>query len=367
MAPKRKKIAPSRFADIYYTPGHPAAYTGDGRRLAKAVGATLKETTSWLRGQDPYTLLKTGRKKFKHDRILVQGLDEQWSVDLISVIPLAEHNKGFKYILTAVDTLSKYAFAKPLKNKTGVDVAAGLKTFFDERAPKKIRTDLGKEFYNEEVQNLFRDYDIKHFGAYNYTKASIVERFHRTLRARLWRYFQATNTWKYLDVLPKMIDGYNRTVHRSTAMAPKDVNEMNQWKAWNALYGDMVRERKENRGKKGEVKRRKKNDLRVGDMVRLSKYKHIFEKGYTYGWTTEKFVIDKILPPLTGVKESFFRYKVKDSEGEVIRGSFQREELQRVDEEKKVVKKTVARNAEGKVVLWRGYPNSLRTFIAKEK
>ena len=94
---------------MYYTPTEPASFTGSARKLAKAVGSTVKQAEQWLRGQDAYTRYKPARKRFSHDKIFVQGLDEQWEIDLVSIIPLAEYNNGYKYLLTAIDCLSKFA------------------------------------------------------------------------------------------------------------------------------------------------------------------------------------------------------------------------------------------------------------------
>lgn len=360
---RKKSVPPSALAKIYYDPSHASGYTGNPKLLARAAGATLKETVAWLKTQDPYTKFKGARRRFKHDRIFVQGLDEQWSVDLISVIPLEKFNNGHKYILTAVDTLSKYARAAPIKNKTGVAVAGALKKFFKDKTPRKIRTDLGKEFYNSHVQTLFKKKGIKHFGAYNYTKAAIVERFHRTLRAKLWRYFQATNTWRYVETLPKLIEGYNATTHSATGMAPKNVNENNQFLAWRALYGDMLDERRSWSASREPGQRAPRGDIAAGQLVRLSKAKHAFEKGYTVSWTDELFRIRRVIPPTRGVKNSRHRYIVEDMNGEIVLGSFQREELQPVEKAAKTVRKITRRNKEGKFVEWRGYPNTLQTFV----
>lgn len=360
---RKKSVPPSAFAKIYYDPSHASGYTGNPKQLARAAGATLKETVSWLKTQDPYTKFKRARRRFKHDRIFVQGLDEQWSVDLISIIPLEKHNNGHKYILTAVDTLSKYARATPIKNKTGAVVATALKKFFKDKTPRKIRTDLGKEFYNSHVQTLFKKKGIRHFGAYNYTKAAIVERFHRTLRAKLWRYFQATNTWRYIEALPKLLEGYNATTHSSIGMAPKDVNASNQFRAWRTLYGDMLDERRAWSATREPGQRARRGDIAVGQLVRLSKAKHAFEKGYTVSWTSELFRVRRIIPPTRGVKSSRHRYIVEDMDGELVLGSFQKEELQPVEKTSKIIRKIARRTKEGKFVEWRGYPNTLQTFL----
>ena len=65
------------------------------------------------------------------------------------------------------------------------------------------------------------------FTSNNHTKCAMVERFNRTLWAKMWRYFTATKRERYVDALQLMVDGYNRAVHRSTGAAPADIIVMN--------------------------------------------------------------------------------------------------------------------------------------------
>ena len=242
-------------------------------------------------------------------------------------------------------------------------MAGALRKILRNRVPKRVRSDLGREFYNSHVQQLFKQKDIVHFGVYNYTKASMIERFHRTLRNKLWRFFDVTNTWRYVEVLPKLVAGYNATKHGSTGMAPDQVTAINQHEAWNSIYGDMLEQRRAWRRKRKPGEMPQDTDLRVGDNVRLSKAKHVFETGYSYAWTKELFQIRAVLPPIRGLSESRYRYRVRDLKGENILGSFHREELQKVRNVEKEIRKVVSRNKKGKFVQWRGYPDALRTFI----
>ena len=150
--------------------------------------------------------------------------------DLIEVQPLAQYNKGIRYLLTVIDVLSKYAWVRPLKNKTGPSVVEALETIVDEgRKAVRLQTDKGKEFYNKGVQDWFKEQGIKHFSTKGDAKASVVERFNRTIKQRLYRYFTAANTLEFDSHLQALVDGYNATPHRSIGMAPKQVTwKMNQ-------------------------------------------------------------------------------------------------------------------------------------------
>ena len=91
--------------------------------------------------------------------MLVFDIDEQWVSDLIEVQIIAKENKGFRYILVVVDAFSKYAWAVPLKKKTGEEVTdAFTKIVKQGRKPQKLQTDAGKEFYNKTFQTWLARY-----------------------------------------------------------------------------------------------------------------------------------------------------------------------------------------------------------------
>jgi hypothetical protein len=153
-------------------------------------------------------LHKPTRRRFPRRQVVVYGIDHQWQADYLG--KLAYYNKGFKYLLTCIDVLSKYAWVLPLKDKTGTSLKEAFQVIFKTgRQPICLQTD--------------RD-DVHFFTMYNdETKASIVERFNRTLKTKMWKYFTHRETLKYMDVLPDMVESYNRTVHRSIGMPPAEV------------------------------------------------------------------------------------------------------------------------------------------------
>ena len=97
-------------------------------------------------------------------------------------------------------------------------------------------------------------------------KAALIERFNRTMKTRMYIYFTANNTLKYIDILPHLVDGNNRTVHRYIGMAPADVQSNHVMQLRQKLYGT----------KNQSVKKYK---YRVGDFVRISNAKRTFKKG----------------------------------------------------------------------------------------
>ncbi|CAM5102123.1 unnamed protein product [Natator depressus] len=189
---------------IYYTPGEVGSF---GRlnplfQVAKKHSKTVnrRQVTAWLSDQDAYTLHKPARIRFKRNKTVVSDVDAQWQADLVDMHQFSKQNSNFKYILTVVDILSKYAWALGLRDKTSGEVCKAFKAIFSEgRVPQKLQTDRGKEFLNKPLSRLLKRHGIHHFVTNNEVKAGVVERFNRTLKTRMWRYFTAHNTFRYID------------------------------------------------------------------------------------------------------------------------------------------------------------------------
>jgi hypothetical protein len=331
------------YANIYYDPSKAGSY-GGAHALWKAAGGKLKDAKAWLNTQETYSLHKPTRKRFPRNKIVVAGLDDQWEADLIDTQKLAKDNRGQKYILSVIDSLSKFAWAVPIKDKTGDSLVKAFKIIFKDRQPRKLRTDKGKEFLNYKVQNLLKQKGIIFFTSNNETKAAIVERFNRTLMSKVWRYFSATKQHHFLKVLPTLVKTYNQTKHSTTGIAPVKVTPFNAESVWRKVYSYKP------------VK--KKPTFRKGDIVRISKAKGIFEKGYKSNWTRETF---KIVAVLT---RPIPEYRLCDLKGEDILGTFQGVELQRVQKKELAVERIVKRKAKEVLVKWKDYP--LETWIPEK-
>jgi hypothetical protein len=96
----------------------------------KPKGYTKKEVSEWLQTQDAYTLNKPTRQRFPRRQVVVYGIDHQWQADLVDLGKLAFYNKGFKYLLTCIDVLSRYAWVVPLKDKTGKTLKEAFQVIF---------------------------------------------------------------------------------------------------------------------------------------------------------------------------------------------------------------------------------------------
>ena len=232
--------------------------------------------------------------------------------DLVDLAKLSSYNKGFKYLLTCIDVLSRYQWVVLLTDKTGKTLKDAFQVIFKSgRRPIRLQTDKGTEFINRVFQTFLKEHDMHFFTTYNEeTKASIVEIFNRTLKTKMWKYFTHRETLTYVDVLSEMVASYDHTVHRTIGIPPAEVTWANQTTVSKRLYG-----------RKGPNKSYK---FSPGDRVRLSKAKRTFKKGYLPNWTEELFMVVKCIetrPPV---------YLVKDDRGEILEGTFYAEELQKV-------------------------------------
>ena len=101
----------------------------------------------------------------------------------------SRENKGFKYLLTVIDVFSKFAWAVPVKSKSGEDITTAMKSILIQgRIPKNLHVDQGSEFYNSNFKPLMRKYDINLYSTYSNLKSSIVERCKRTLKTWMFKF-----------------------------------------------------------------------------------------------------------------------------------------------------------------------------------
>ena len=129
-------ITMSKYAKVYYDPSHPGSFGGLDR-LWREVGGSKEAVEEWLKTQDAYTLHRPARRKIKRNKIQVAGLDDQWESDLVDVQSLAKYNNNYRFLLTCIDTLSKYAFVVPLKDKTGDSIVKAFTKIFKAGATEK--------------------------------------------------------------------------------------------------------------------------------------------------------------------------------------------------------------------------------------
>lgn len=295
-------------------------------------------------------LHRATRRNFNRRRTQMRGIHDTIQADLVEMIPYAKENGGYVYILTAINIFSKKAYARPLKSKTGQEVEKALESILNSigHTIKHIHTDRGKEFYNSTVLAMLKHLHIHLYSTFSTMKAAIVERFNRTLKNRMWKEFSLRGTYKWIDILPKLIDEYNNTRHRTIKMRPNDVDERNEQQLLNSVYRYTA-----------NIAAKQNTKFKVGDSVRLSKYKHVFEKGYTPNWTTEVFKIKRVRSTTNPIT-----YVLEDYNGEEIEGTVYAEEMLPVKyPDIYLVEKILRRKGDKVYVKWLGFGNEFNQWI----
>lgn len=346
--------------NIYYDVSHPAGYSSINK-LSNIMKSkmTRKEVKNWLESQETYTLHKPVQRRFPRNKYILSNYNELWQADLSDLRSYSEYNDGYKYILCVIDVFSKYAFVRPMQKKNSDTIKKCFANIFSEAkaTPRHLQSDKGTEFISKDVQNFLKSYNINYYTTHNPDiKASVVERFQRTLKMKMWRYFTHNNTYRYVDVLPDLLYSYNHSNHRSIKMRPCDVNSSNIMTVWRNLYD------KENYKTSGKIFKPK---LKVGDNVRITKYKHIFKKGYETNWSDEIFVITSVIE-----RSPWVVYTLKDLQNETITGTFYEKELQKVNYDPSIqykIDKIVRTRYSGRrkqlLVKWKGYPSKFNSWI----
>lgn len=336
-----------KLKDIYYDPAKAGSFGGVSA-LAKA--ASNKSVKDWLISQETYTLHKPVRRHFQRRRTFCLGVDHLWQVDLVDLSSLVKHNDGYRFLLSCVDCFSRYAWVVPVKNKTADSILKAFDSIINIRKPTYLQSDKGSEFLNSSFQSYLKQNDIQFYTSENDDiKCALVERYNRTLKTRMWRYFTHSNSLRYIDVLPALVKSYNDTVHSTIKTAPSLVTVHNESELRRRLYKPLPLT---------------KPKFNVGDAVRISETKRHFKKGYLPSWTRELFKIVNVLPTRP------YTYRIADYAEEAIRGQFYGEELQKVKEDDvfKIEKIIKTRKKHGKteyLVRWLGYPPKFDSWVDK--
>ena len=256
---------------------------------------------------------------------------------------LSRHNKGIRFLLCVIDLFSKYAWVVPLKDKKGISVVTAFQSILKQsnRKPNKIWVDKGSEFYNASFKKWLQDNDIVMYSTHSEGKFVVAERFIRTLKIKIYKHMTSISKNVYIDKLDDIVNECNNTYHTTIKMKPIDV-KVN-------TYIDTDKEINN-----------KDSKFKVGDRVRISKYKNILAKGYTPNWSEEVFVIKKVKNTVP------WTYVINDLNGEEITGTFYEKELEKTNQEKFRTEKVIRRKGDKLYVKWKGYDNSFNSWIDKK-
>jgi hypothetical protein len=296
-------------------------------------------------------LHKPVRHKFQTRKVFARSKDATWGMDLADMSHWKEENDGYTYIL---NVFTRWASARPLRTKTGVEVLNGIQSVISEskRKPNFFWVDEGKEFLNKDMNAWRKTQAIGLYHTYGRGKSVVVERFNRTLKTIMWKTLTAKNSHAWVAELPSLIKKYNSTIHTTLAMSPNHASSKPEAaeKRWEEL--------------KKKVRKVGRPKYVVGDIVRVSRSKGVFEKGYDVSWSREQFTVVSV-----DVSRSPVVYHLKDRREEDIKGSFYAEELQKVKHtDTFLIDKVIDERGRGKkkelFVSWLGYGPEWNSWIA---
>lgn len=273
-----------------------------------------KEQLTDLTRQKTYTLHKPRQNRFIRCKYNITNIDDLWEADLIDMQSYSRKNSGNKYILAVIDCFSKFAWCIPIKRKIPSEIVRAFEIIFasTERRPLCVQTDKGKEFDNKSFRSFLSCKSILFQTTRDpVTKAAICERFIRTIKSIIFKYFTFKNTSRYIDVIKALVYVYNNRKHSTIGVPPSAVNETNILEIWRYMNRNTERI--------ASIP-----NFITGDMVRIANPKKVFDKGYKQAWSHEVFKIIKIVNKQPCV------YRLQDSDGTTIKGNFYSCEIQKV-------------------------------------
>lgn len=212
-----------------------------------------------------------------------------------------------------IDTFSRKNWVRPQKSMTAEETAKNLDSIISSMPylPSRFASDRGTEFspsHPSIYKILVEKYGMLIFKLGGDHKASMAERFIRTLKTRIERFFTESGTFRWIEILQDLSEAINNSENRSIGMAPNEVSDKNRDEVFQKLYG---------RKKLPPVCRFSK-----GDKVRLPSKKNVFDKGYKANWTDELFEISAVFDD-----GNVCYYSVRDADGQTLKRKYYTEEL----------------------------------------
>ena len=339
----RKLQADDKWLDCFRirTPYDALAYSAikSKRKLGLGNNFTMENLSQELN--------KPTINKFERQKVIVNHINEIHSTDLVDMSQYTKMNKGYKYIFTNIDIFSKIAYAFPLKSKKIQDIKPCFEKIFEKNKPKFIWSDKEPAFLSKEMQQFFKDNNVKIYHTNSHLKAVVIERFNRSLRELMMKEFVKNNNTVWYNILPKLIKIYNNRYHSTIKMKPIQVNKNNEKYIKENIYT--------------YNKTIKNPKFKINDLVRISlNRRDLFDKpSGNIKWSEELFKIHSIN------KSNVITYKIKDLNDEIIEGIFYERELQKSKNTFGVyiIEKIIRKNKNKYLVKWRGYSDEFNSWV----
>ena len=246
-----------------------------------------KEIKEYISNQEENQLLTVPHeRKADLGHITASYKNEFWQMDLFDLSKYYKANKPYKYILAVVDVFTRYAYCQPVESKTNEDVLHAFKVIISKRAkaiPNVITSDSDSTFLSNEFQEFLKKLNIiiNPVILKDHHALGIIDRFARTLKTILSKYYIRNKNTNWTDKLQTIVENYNHTEHDgilslTPTEATFEANNMTLFK-YNALKSQ---------------KNNKVSDLEKGNKVRI-KLDATFKKGTEPNYSDEVYVVRK--------------------------------------------------------------------------
>ena len=349
--------------EIYFNPSHSASFESP-LRLYKAVKKdnryriTHREIKRWIQNKESYSRNKGVNRQFQRNRVVVSGIDDQWDADLASFISFADDNDNYKYLLCVIDIFSRFAWIELLKDKKSETIVEAFNVVLSNgRIPKRLRTDAATDFTSTKFQDNLKRKQITHFTTHSEKQANYVERFIQTIKSKIFRYVIENNNARYIDIIPNLVESYNKTWHSGIRMEPINVSKENEKQLWWQMYWP----------KEPYVQKKRKKVVykyNVDDTVRISYTRAAFTREYSMKWSSEIFKVNRRFN-----RNGLPIYKLVDWADDIVAGTFYESELQLVNvtDDMFKIENIVKYKGRGKnkqaLVHWKGWPKKFDSWI----
>ena len=146
------------------------------------------------------------------------------------MVKYKKENDGYTYFVVFIDIFNRYLYTVPLQTLIGQEMV---------EKPQILRTDQGSEYKNQNFNRVLNQNNIKLLYTYYETKANYTERVIKTIKNKIMKYLSEKETLRWVDILPDVTYGYNRLMHRSIKMSPKDAKSKNPYLVWKNQYDNL--------------------------------------------------------------------------------------------------------------------------------
>lgn len=348
-------------SEAYFDPANAGGFSSISnlhRSVKKETDIDKKQVKDWLMKQTTYTLHHPARRRFKRNPVVASSIGDVCQADLVDMSAFAGENDGYRFILTFIDVFSKKAFAVPVKTKTAANIKKAFERIFENFIPYQIQTDRGLEFKNKTIMSFMKRNGIHLYFSYNQDiKAAVVERFNRTLKGRMFRFFTHAGSRRYVNVLDRLLDAYNNSYHRSIKMAPNAVPNANP----NVVFKNMYKFSDERQLLACQSEEKEK--FAIGDTVRLRYHITPMDKGFYPNFTDTTYTVCNIIKEYPRIM-----YKVKDFTDSVYPRKLYSEDLLKIPANpeyriEKIIKRRKTRRGVEVFVKFLGYPDSANQWL----